>query len=144
MMTAALVKANIETLSDTDGRPLLAHTEGEAVPLFKCAPDPVQVRHSEDKCCNQLPVWAGENFMTPAYDQPTNKKITSVCTQRICNMFENPMFNIGTKDEPGWIQVNGGNVHLVKTPKDFIPLSTNKGQQIVVRQSGVYSDKQKR
>ena len=103
-----------------------------------------QVRHNEQKCCTELPVWVGENFTTPAFDQPTSKRITTVCTPWICNIFESPMFNLGTHKVPSWIQVNFGAINHIETPKDFIPLSTNKGEQIVLRHSGIYGDKQKR
>ena len=77
--------------------------------------------------------------------QPTSKPITEMCTPRICNAFETPMFNLGTSQEPRWIQVSRfGSISHSEAPKEFMPLSTNKGEQIVLHHSGVYSDKQKR
>ena len=51
MITSALLKVNIDTLSDSNGPPLLAHASGEAVTLFKCTPVKAQIRHNEKRCC---------------------------------------------------------------------------------------------
>ena len=82
---------------------------------------------------------------TPAYAKPTNKRITPSCTPRVCNNFEIPMFNIGSDEKPRWIQINRfGTVNQASPPKDFIPLSNNKGDEIVLKRSGIDSDQQKK
>ena len=55
------------------------------------------------------------------------------------------MFNIGTDEKPRWIQINRfGRVSHTSPPKYFIPLSNNKGDEIVLKRSGIYSDQQKK
>ena len=113
--------------------------------MYKCKPVEVQIRHNEKLCCSEIPVWVGSNFTIPAFAHPTSKRITQMCTPRICNTFETPLFNIGTAQEPRWIQVSRfGSIIQSKAPKEFIPLSTNKGDQIILHHSGVYSAKQKK
>ena len=143
-MTSALLRVNLETLYDDEGLPLFSHIAGEAITLFKCKPVEVQIRHNEKHCCSEISIWVGTNFSTPAFAQPTSKRITPTCTPRICNNFETPLFNVGTEQEPRWIQISRfGSIIQSEAPKKFVPLSTNKDDQIILRHSGIYSAQQK-
>ena len=75
--------------------------------------------------------------------EPITRKVTFSCTPRVCNSFNLPYFNIGTKDHPKWIQVGrAGDIIEARDPQEFIPISTNKADQIVLQQAGIYSKKQ--
>ena len=77
--------------------------------------------------------------------QPTSKRVTATCTPRVCNEFEVPLFDIGTKDKPLWIKIDKfGYVTKSEAPKEFIPLSENKDDQIIFGHSGIFSTQQKR
>ena len=99
----ALLKENLEVVRDRKGRPLSAHVQGEAVMMYKCHPTMVRIRHDEQRCCQELPIWHGKNYSISAFLQPVSKKVTEVCTPRICNKFDNPLFNIGTEKIPNWV-----------------------------------------
>ena len=105
----------------------------------------VKIRHDERRCCKELPVWSGRNFSVPAYIQPISKRVTSVCTPRICNGFDTPLFNVGTKRIPKWVRISKyGEISQSEIPQEFIPQSHNKEDQIVTRQSGIYSLQQRK
>ena len=124
---------------------MFSHVAGEAVILYKCKPVEGELRHDERKCCVELPVWTGSNFSTPAFVQPTSKRITLTCTPRVCNSFDTPLFNIGTSKVPRWIRISKfGEIIQSEAPQDFIPQSNNKEDQILLRQSSVYSTKQRK
>ena len=143
--TATLLKANMETLYDEHGSPLFHHVAGEVVTFFRCTPTTVQVRTGEERCCVELPIWSGSNLTTPSFMQPTNKRISSSCTPRICNHFDIPIYNVGTSNDPNWIKVtNTGRIVKAKPPRKFTPRSENKNQQIVVGKSSIFSRQQKR
>ena len=93
----------------------------------------------------ELPVWSGKNFSTPAYVQPTSKRVSSTCTPRVCNGFNTPLFNIGTNRIPKWVRISKyGEITQSEIPQEFIPQSYNKEDQIVTRQSSIKSTKQRR
>ena len=96
MISHALLRANLEILHDRKGRTLVSHVAGEAVILCRCKPVEVKIRHDERKCCKELSVWSGKNFSTPAYVQLTSKRVSSICTPRVCNGFDTPLFSIGS------------------------------------------------
>ena len=101
------------------------------------------VRHDEKACCEELPIWSGYNLSTPAFMEPITRRVKFSCTPRVCNSFNLPYFNIGTKDHPKWIQVGrAGDIIEARDPQEFVPISTNKKDQIVLKQGGIYSKKQ--
>ena len=127
MISQALLKANLEVLHDRKGRTLVSHVAGEAVILYRCKPVEVKIRHDERKCCIELPVWSGKNFTTPAYVQPTSKRVSLTCTPRVCKSFNTPMFNIGTGRIPKWVRISEfGEIIQSENPQEFIPQSYNK------------------
>ena len=81
---------------------------GEAVILYKCQVTMVKVRRDEQRCCHELPIWIGEDFQIPAFMKPVSKEVSAVCTPRICNSFDNPLFNIGTSRMPNWVRIEDG------------------------------------
>ena len=78
MTSQALLRANLEIIHDRKGRTLVSHLQGEAVMLYRCKPTEVRIRHNEDRCCKELPIWHGKNFSTPAFIQPIIKKVSSI------------------------------------------------------------------
>ena len=96
MISQALLRANLEIIHDRKGRTLVPHVQGEAVMLYRCKPIEVRIRHNEDRCCKELPIWYGKNFSIPAYVQPISKRVSSVCTPGVCNGFDTPIFNVGS------------------------------------------------
>ena len=137
----ALLRANLER----KGRILIPHVQGEAVMLYRCKPTMVKVRHDVRQCCQELPIWYGKNFSIPAFLQPISKKISSVCTPRICNSFDTPIFNIGSSKLQKWVRISkDGEISQTENPQEFIPQSHNKEQQIVTQQSNIYSNQQRK
>ena len=52
---------------------------------------------------------------------------------------------IGTNSIPRWIRISKfGEIIQSEAPQDFIPQSNSKEDQIVTRQSSIYSTKQRR
>ena len=66
-------------MKDNDGPPLFSHVSGEVVILYKCRPVKVEIRHNEENCCMELPVWSGDDLSVPAFVEPTSKKLTYTC-----------------------------------------------------------------
>ena len=134
MISQALLRANLEILHDRKGRTLVSHVQGEAVMLYRCKPIEVKIRHNKKRCCKELPVWSGRNFSTPSYVQPISKRVSSVCTPRVCNGFDTPLFNMGSSRLPKWVRINKyGEISQSGIPQEFIPQSHNKEDQIVTR-----------
>ena len=126
----ALLKENMEVFRDRKGRTLSTHVQGEAVTLYKCQVTMVRVRRNEQRCCQELPIWHGEDFSIAAFMQPVSKKVSTVCTPRICNSFDNPLFNIGTSRLPNWIRIEDGHLKKTENPQEFVPQSHSKEKQI--------------
>ena len=45
MLSQSLLKANLETMRDTEGHPLFSHVAGEVIVLYNCRPVIVGVSH---------------------------------------------------------------------------------------------------
>ena len=101
----ALLKEDLEIVRDRKGRPLSTHVNGEAVTLYKCHPTMVRIQHDELRCCQEMPIWHDENYSNSAFLQPVSKRVTEVCTPRICNKFDIPLFNIGSEIIPNWVKI---------------------------------------
>ena len=139
----ALLKENLEVLRDRKGRTLSSHVQGEAVMLYKCQATMIRVRHDEQRCCQEMPIWHGEDFSVAAFLQPISKKVSKVCTPRVCNSFDNPLFNIGTPEIPNWIRIEDGEIKKSENPQEFVPQSHSNEKQIVTRENNIYSSKQR-
>merc|ERR1711873_145995 len=68
----------------------------------------------DEKCCQELPVWTGEEFEKEAYMTPINRQVISVCTPRVCSVHNSPIFEIGTKNEEVWVKVEEKEIILTK------------------------------
>ena len=86
---------------------------------------------------------ARKDYSISAFLQPVSKKVTEVCTPRICNKFDNPLFNIGTEKIPNWVRIEDGEIKKSENPQEFVPQSHSKEKQIVTRPNSIYSSKQK-
>ena len=140
MLSQPLLNSNLETIRDAEGHTLFSHVAGKVVVLCKCTPMIVGVRHDGKACCMELPVWSGYDLSTPAFMEATSRKLTYSCTPRVCNTFNLPFFNIGSRDHPKWVQVGRtGDIIEAKDPQEFSPISSNKADQIVLEQAGIYS-----
>ena len=96
----ALLKEDLEIVRDRKGRPLATHVNGETATMYKCHPTMVRIRHDEPRCCKEMPIWTGKNYSNSTFLQPVRRRISEVCTPRICNRFDNPTFNIGSEIFP--------------------------------------------
>ena len=137
-----LLKEDLEIVRDRKGRPLSTHVNGEAVTMYKCHPMMVRIRHDELRCCQEMPIWHGKNYSISAFLQPVRKKVTEVCTPRICNKFDNPLFNIGSAMIPNWVRIEDGDIKKAEN-QEFVPQSHSREKQIVTRPNSIYSNKQK-
>ena len=111
--------------------------------LYKCQVTIVKVGRDEQRCCQELPIWHGETFSIPAFLKPVSKKVSAVCTPRICNSFDNPLFNIGTSRMPNWVRIEDGEIKRSENPQEFVPQSHSKEKQIVTKENDIFSNKQK-
>ena len=103
----------------------------------------VKLRRYEHRCCHELPIWIGEDYQTPAFMRPVSKEVSAVCTPRVCNSFDNPIFNIGSSRLPKWVRIEDGEIKRSDNPQEFIPQSHNKEKQIVTKENDIFSKKQK-
>ena len=56
-----------------------------------------------------------------------------------------PIFNIGSSRLPKWVRIDKyGEISQSGTPQEFIPQSHNKEDQIITRQSSIYSMQQRK
>ena len=75
----------MEVLQDNKGRTLYSHASGEVVIVHKCKKKLVKPRRNEERCCEELAVWSGDDYKDPAFMKPVSREITKVYTPRICN-----------------------------------------------------------
>ena len=139
----SIAEKNLETLRDEKGRTLFGHVSGEAAILHKCGIKMVKPRHGEERCCKEMPVWMGDDFKTPGFMKPVSKEISSICTPRICNEFDNPLYNIGSPTKQKWVKIEDGEVRITNNPQEFVPQSHSKAEQIITKENDIFSQKQK-
>ena len=75
--------------------------------------------------------------------KPISREVTSICTPRVCNEFTNPLFKIGSHSDQKWVKIEGGEVRMTNRPQEFVPQSHNKAEQIVTKESDIFTNKQK-
>ena len=75
--------------------------------------------------------------------KPVSREVTSICTPRVCIEFKNPLFNIGSHSDQKWVKIEGGEVRMTNRPQEFVPQSHNKAEQIVTKESDIFTNKQK-
>ena len=139
----AMLRENMEILKDNKGRTLYGHVTGEAVIIHKCGTKMVKPRRNEKRCCHELPIWMGDDFKTPAFMKPVSREVSTICTPRICNSFDNPLFNIRSSTLQKWIKIEEGEIRRTNSPQEFIPASHSKEEQIVTKENDIFSQKQK-
>ena len=140
----ALLRRNMELMRDNNGRTLSSYTAGEVAMVQRCKSEEVKIREGETKCCQELPIWYGENFQKKGFLSPVSREVTGLCTPRVCSQFNSPMFNIGTHDDQIWVKVIGKEV--IRTddePQEMIPESHNKGEQILTKTADIFTEQQK-
>ena len=79
----SLLKQNLELMRDSQGKTLSTYTAGEVAMIQRCNPEPAKVRKGETKCCQELPIWHGENFEKSGFLTPVTREITGICTPRV-------------------------------------------------------------
>ena len=139
----ALMKQNLENLRDDKGRTLASYVAGEAARIHRCGLRMVKPRRGETRCCREMPIWYGDEFKKPGFMKPVTRKVTSICTPRVCNQFTNPLFNIGSHSKQKWVKIEGGEVRMTNRPQEFVPQSHSKAEQIVTKESDIFTNKQK-
>ena len=140
----ALLRRNMELMRDNNGRTLSSYTAGEVAMIQRCKSEEVKIREGETKCCQELPIWYGENFGKKGFLSPVSREVTGLCTPRVCSQFNSPMFNIGTHDDQVWVKVIGK--EIIRTddqPQEMIPESHNKGEQILTKTADIFTEQQK-
>merc|ERR1711873_194531 len=119
-----------ELLQDENGDTVFTHSAGEVSKIRRCKKTVVKIRKGDEKCCQELPVYAGENFEKKAYMKPINRQITSVCTPRVCSVHNSPIFEIGTEDEEVWVKVEEKEIVPTKKPKELKLNSHSKEEEM--------------
>merc|ERR1712240_178377 len=99
LLMQSMLSNQMELLRDENGDTVFSHTAGEISKIRQCKKIGVKVRKGDDKCCQELPVYMGENYETKAYMRPINRQITKVCTPRVCSKHTSPVFQFGTEDK---------------------------------------------
>ena len=90
-----------------------------------------------------MPIWYGDDFKKPGFMKPISREVTSICTPRVCNEFTNPLYNIGSHSDQKWVKIEGGEVRMNNRPQEFVPQSHSKAEQIVTKESDIFTNKQK-
>ena len=139
----ALMRQNLEYLRDDKGRTLARHVAGEAAMIHKCGISMVKIREGETRCCSELPIWHGKELDKPGFMKPVTREVTSICTPRVCNDLNNPLFNIGSDSDQEWVKADGKEVRKTSRPQEFAPQSHNKAEQIVTKEADIFSQEQK-
>ena len=139
----ALLKQNMENMRDTKGRTLASYVAGEVAMIHRCGLRPVKLRRGETRCCRELPIWHGEDFEKQGFMKPVTRKITGICTPRVCNHFSSPLINIGSESNQKWIRIDGEEVKMTSRSQEFVPQSHNKAEQIVTKEADIFTNQQK-
>ena len=126
LLMQTMLSNQMELLTDGNGDTVFSHTAGEISKVRQCKKVGVKIRKGDKKCCQELPVYIGENYEEKAYMKPINRQITKVCTPRVCSKHTSPVFEIGTEDEEIWVKVEEAEIIATKTPKDLKVNSHNK------------------
>merc|ERR1712198_67789 len=143
LLMQTMLSNQMELLQDENGDTVFSHSAGEVSKIRKCPKTVVKIRKGDEKCCQELPVYAGENFEKKAYMKPINRQITSVCTPRVCSVQNSPIFEIGTKDEEVWVKVEGTEIVTVKKPKELKLNSHNKEETMIMHESDIFDEENK-
>ena len=140
LLMQSMLSNQMELLTDGNGDTVYSHTAGEISKVRQCKKIGVKIRNGDDKCCQELPVYIGENYEIEAYMRPINRQITKVCTPRVCSKHTSPVFQIGTEDAEIWIKVEESEIIATKTPKDLKVNSHNKEETMLLHESDMFDE----
>ena len=143
LLMQSMLSNQMELLRDGNGDSVYSHTAGEISKVRQCKKIGVKIRKGDGKCCQELPVFMGENYEVKAYMRPINRQITKVCTPRVCSKHTSPVFQIGTDDEEVWIKVEETEIIATKTPKELKVNSHNKEETMLLHESDIFDEELK-
>ena len=143
LIMQTMLSNQMEILKDGNDDTVFTHTAGEISKVRQCKKVGVKVRKGDDKCCEELPVFTGENYEVKAYMRPINRQITKVCTPRVCSEHTSPVFQIGTDDEEVWIKVEKTEIIATKNPKELKANSHNKEETMLLHESDIFNEELK-
>ena len=143
LLMQAMLSNQMEVLQDENGDTVFTHAAGEVSKIRKCKKTLVKIRKGDEKCCQELPIWAGERFEKEAYMKPVSRQVTSVCTPRVCSVYSSPYFDIGTEDEEVWVKVEEREIVLAKKPKEMKLNSHNKEEEMIMHESDIFDEESK-
>merc|ERR1711893_475559 len=143
LLMQTMLSNQMEVLQDENGDTAFTHAAGEVSKSRKCKKTLVKIRKGDEKCCQELPILAGERFEKEAYMKPVSRQVTSVCTPRVCSVYNSPYFDIGTEDEEVWVKVEEREIVLAKKPKEMKLNSHNKEEEMIMHESDIFDEESK-
>jgi len=143
MIMQSMLLNQMEILKDGNDDTVFSHTAGEISKVRQCKKVGVKIRKGDGKCCQELPVFTGENYEIKAYMRPINRQITKVCTPRVCSEHTSPVFQIGTDDEEVWVRVEKTEIVVTKKPKDLKVNSHNKEETMLLHEADIFDEELK-
>merc|ERR1711923_328684 len=143
LLMQAMLSNQMEVLQDENGDTVFTHAAGEVSKIRKCKKTLVKIRKGDEKCCQELPIWAGKRFEREAYMKPVSRQVTSVCTPRVCSVYSSPYFVIGTEEEEVWVKVENKEIIMTKKPKEMELNSHNKEEELIMHESDIFDDESK-
>merc|ERR1712240_436923 len=143
LLMQTMLSNQMELLRDENGDTFFSHSAGEVSKVRQCKKIGVKIRKGDEKCCQELPVYMGENYEKKAYMKPINRQITTVCTPRVCSVHNSPVFEIGSEDEEIWVKVEGTEIIATKKPKELKLNSHNKEEMMIMHESDSFDEEMK-
>merc|ERR1711893_71028 len=140
LTTQSMLQHQLETVRDEKGHTLYSHTSGEVAEIHKCKKIVVKARLNDEKCCEEIAVWVGEDFKKPAYMKAVSRQVSSVCTPRVCSRYNVPWFDIGSEEEDIWVKIDDGEIIMAQKPKELKLTSHSKEEQIIMREDDIFDD----
>ena len=64
-------------------------------------------------------MWVGEKFERAAYMKAVSRQVTSVCTPRVCSVYNSPWFNVGSEEEDIWVKIEDKEIIMTKRPREM-------------------------
>merc|ERR1711872_523138 len=87
LLMQSMLSNQMEVLQDEEGNTVYTHAAGEVSKVHKCNKILAKIRKGDEKCCQELAVWVGEKFKRPALIPLLSRQVTSVCTPRVCSIY---------------------------------------------------------
>ena len=140
LLMQAMLSNQMEVLQDEEGNTVYTHAAGEVSKVHKCKKILARIREGDEKCCEELAVWVGEKFERAAYMKAVSRQVTSVCTPRVCSVYNSPWFNIGSEEEDVWVKVEDKEIIMAKKPKEIELTSHNKEEELIMSETDIFDD----